>query len=445
MVPDAQSKFTTSHFTWLKEYYSLMEQIKWIFYKFLLSLLEPRNSEPAIYYPEKKAPTNVKWQWFFSSTIGELNACKGLIEAIEAQGPLVLLTDRECYIDTYQQAFPNAAVVCLSGTLAEAEKLVHLLPPTAVYLGEIPCLPNDAPCRLSYQLLRTAKQSGASLFAANAWLYNYQPACKQDWLERKLFTKDYVKLFSLILAQTPEIKDKLIAKGASSANISVTGNMKFDALKNDDLGRVKPNTAEVLSHYQQIDNRVFVAGNLSGLDEYQLTIESFTLIKQQTPTIKLIIAPRHPEKKEQVEQVIELLQSNNLSFEQMSQLAGPPSVDIDVLILDTFGDLKSCYSIADVTYVGRNHNVLEPLIFKKPVLVLPDWNNMYPSFPAYQLAKNQQLLTTIDSKQTLAHQANNILINGADSTWLDSLNCLLKQDNVTDSNIKLLVGMTNGA
>lgn len=135
------------------------------------------------------------------------------------------------------------------------------------------------------------------MYAVNAWLYEYEPSCRQDLIERTFFTKDYVQLFDLLLVQTEEVAKKLINKGANEKRVHVTGNMKFDALKDSSLADIKPKTKEVIKHFSKIDNKVFVAGNLSGENEYRLTIEAFLLMKEQLPTVKLILAPRHPEKK----------------------------------------------------------------------------------------------------------------------------------------------------
>ncbi|WP_286264220.1 3-deoxy-D-manno-octulosonic acid transferase [Thalassotalea atypica] len=415
-----------------------MERLKWMLHKLLLKALNNSTQSVSIHGQINEDLSPTLYQWVFCSTIGELNACKSLITKIEEQGQLVLLTDRACYIETYQQAFPSAVVVCLYGHYSEAKQLIKKIPPKNFYLCEIPCLPNDAPCRLSYQLLRTAKQSGAKLYAVNAWLYEYEPSCRQDLIERTFFTKDYVQLFDLLLVQTEEVAKKLINKGANEKRVHVTGNMKFDALKDSSLADIKPKTKEVIKHFSKIDNKVFVAGNLSGENEYRLTIEAFLLMKEQLPTVKLILAPRHPEKKEQVDKVNEILSQHKLTFEQMSHIIVQPNINKDVLILDTFGDLKPCYSVADVTYVGKNHNVLEPLAFKKPVLVLPDWNTKYPSYPTYEIASSNNLLMYAKSVKELADSVLDIVTSQKSIEFQNNLIALTNKESVTKANIKLI-------
>ena len=63
------------------------------------------------------------------------------------------------------------------------------------------------------------------------------------------------------------------------------------------------------------------------------------------------------------------------------------------MVLDTFGELPAAYEAAHVCYVGRNHNVLEPLAFGKPVVIPGGWEPAYPSYPVYRITCNAGLVT----------------------------------------------------
>jgi 3-deoxy-D-manno-octulosonic-acid transferase len=73
-----------------------------------------------------------------------------------------------------------------------------------------------------------------------------------------------------------------------------------------------------------------------------------------------------------------------------------------VIVLDTMGELKDFYALATLTYVGPNHNVLEPLAFDKPVFVLPGWEPGYPSFPVYRLLLAQDAIIEVSGPAQLA-------------------------------------------
>ena len=58
---------------------------------------------------------------------------------------------------------------------------------------------------------------------------------------------------------------------------------------------------------------------------------------------------------------------------------------LQVLVLDTIGELRDFYAAATVAHVGRNHNLLEPLAYGKPVTTIGLWESQHPSYPVYRL------------------------------------------------------------
>ena len=56
-------------------------------------------------------------------------------------------------------------------------------------------------------------------------------------------------------------------------------------------------------------------------------------------------------------------------------------IPVEVILLDTLGELPVLYALADLVFVGGSlvpwggHNLIEPAIFKKPVLFGPYMNN----------------------------------------------------------------------
>jgi 3-deoxy-D-manno-octulosonic-acid transferase len=78
---------------------------------------------------------------------------------------------------------------------------------------------------------------------------------------------------------------------------------------------------------------------------------------------RLLIAPRHPER---FAEVASLIEATGLGWARRS--APPTEADsrADVLLLDSIGELRAVYPLADVVFVGGSlsrtggHNVLEP-------------------------------------------------------------------------------------
>jgi tetraacyldisaccharide 4'-kinase len=90
----------------------------------------------------------------------------------------------------------------------------------------------------------------------------------------------------------------------------------------------------------------------------------------------LILAPRKPER---FRVVAEKLEAAGIAYVRRQAVG---SVDAArVLLLDTIGELSSLFSLADVVFMGGTlarrggHNILEPALFAKPVIMGPHMEN----------------------------------------------------------------------
>jgi 3-deoxy-D-manno-octulosonic-acid transferase len=92
----------------------------------------------------------------------------------------------------------------------------------------------------------------------------------------------------------------------------------------------------------------------------------------------LVLAPRRPERFEAVAQWLAVQGVGFVRFSTLDAAVGDAVPDdVDVLLVDRFGELLRCYAAADVCFVGGTlvplggHNPLEPAALGKPVLAGP--------------------------------------------------------------------------
>jgi 3-deoxy-D-manno-octulosonic-acid transferase len=329
--------------------------------------------------------------WIYVSTIGELNAIEPFVRMLLAETgkpPLTLITDRRTYRESYASKYPGAYIYEIDGSSADAARLAALAPPKLLVIAEIPCLLSDAPCRFPFALLREVKRRRAPACVVNGWLYGYAPPSRLDSLERRLFGREYVASMDLITVQTEEIRATLVRAGASAERVHVTGNTKFDAVTFSDWSPEGARSAGLIRGLMQSRRPRVVAGCVTDIKDQEMILDAFLGMRVETPEAFLVLVPRHPENKERMATLETMLRERKLSYAFRTQIPDAPlSVTIDVLVVDTMGELKDFYGAATVTFVGRNHNVLEPLTFGKPVTVTPGWQPTFPSFPVYQLLK----------------------------------------------------------
>jgi 3-deoxy-D-manno-octulosonic-acid transferase len=373
----------------------------------LAALRKPRaGNTAAVTLPAPGTPASL---WVFVSTIGELNAIEPFLNRLHAalgQPPLLLISDRSHYGEAFRAKYPHAAQVCLQGGMAEASALARVVPPLLLLVAEIPCRLHDAPCRFGFASVHAAQRAGAPAVLVNGWLYGYTPPSRMDLLEHRLFDRDYLQAFDLMLVQTDAVRQVLISHGAAPERVAVTGNIKFDAMG---TAYAAPAASPLRAALRRRAQRgpVIVAGSVTETADQRGLLEAFVRVLAAHPQALLVLAPRHPENQPRMAALRQLLQDSALPHRWRSACAATDAdganeaVDTSVLVLDTMGELRGCYAEATLSFVGTDHNVLEPLAFGKPVFVGPGWEATYPSFPVYQQLLAAGALHAVDTLPAL--------------------------------------------
>jgi 3-deoxy-D-manno-octulosonic-acid transferase len=177
--------------------------------------------------------------------------------------------------------------------------------------------------------------------------------------------------------QSEESARRIVEIGADRERVSVTGSLKFDSLEIPgavaDRGRNR-----VLRYFRISPDRpvVIAASTLKG--EEETVLEAFQRIRAIWGNALLIIAPRKPERFEEVER---LAKQPGWQVARRTELAVDTEPRVDVVILDTIGELAQVYQVAKVVFVGGSlveaggHNILEPAVFGKPIVFGPHMHN----------------------------------------------------------------------
>ena len=175
--------------------------------------------------------------------------------------------------------------------------------------------------------------------------------------------------------QGEEAARRLIDLGADVSRITVTGSLKFDALEMVPPGRARE---RVLRFFRISLNRpVLVAGSTLKGEETPV-IRAFNRLRGRGGSPLLVIAPRHPERFGEVER---LCRQEGLSTTRRTELPIDAEPRADAVVLDTIGELAEVYQVATVVFVGGSlvpaggHNILEPALFGKPIVIGPYMEN----------------------------------------------------------------------
>ncbi|MEE9542969.1 MAG: 3-deoxy-D-manno-octulosonic acid transferase [Thermodesulfobacteriota bacterium] len=215
-------------------------------------------------------------------------------------------------------------------------------------------------------IINRIRSSGAPVMVINATISRKS---FDRYKRLSFFFADLFKRLSLFCAKRTEDAERVIELGMDKAKVNVTGNIKFD-MEEVNAARETAGLAESLAITK--DDVVIVAGSTHAGEE-TIIIDLFKKLTKDYPEIKLLIAPRHPNRFDEVARIIK---DAGLKTKRRSLCAGGEDKDA-VILLDTVGELFMAYALASVSFVGGSlvsiggHNLLEPAYHSSPVLYGP--------------------------------------------------------------------------
>ena len=237
--------------------------------------------------------------------------------------------------------------------------VLSMLKPRALILTELEVWPN---------MLRKAYKKGIPVGVVNGRLS--EKSFKRFRIVNVLCRNIFSKL-AFCSVQDGTYKERFIAVGAPGDRTVATGNMKYDSL-NENVDPEKINTTKELLHVK--DEDLILMGGSTHEGEERILLEAYTKLSSRFSKLRLILVPRHPER---LQAVCKEVKDAGLSCYLKTELTGDEDdTAARVIIVDTMGELSMLYSLSTIAFVGGSfsgtggQNILEPVIFKKPVIII---------------------------------------------------------------------------
>jgi 3-deoxy-D-manno-octulosonic-acid transferase len=304
--------------------------------------------------------------WLHSVSVGETQAARPLVLSLKQRYPdhqLVVSTTTLTGQNLARDIFKNDAARIFyfpfdwRWTVRRSLKAIR---PNVVLLMETELWPN---------FLRECSAHEIPVALVNGRL-------SQQSFRRYRIIKSFMKrvLASLRLAamQTSEDAQRLRALGMRPENICVLGSLKFDA------GVLQSNVALVDDFKRRFGvdekSQLILAASTHAPEEKIILDVYKDLFAGSSPSPRLLIAPRHPER---FTEVANLLNNSGFQFVRRSAPEAASDATAEVVLLDSIGELASLYALATVVFVGGSiartggHNILEPAAVGASVITGP--------------------------------------------------------------------------
>lgn len=326
---------------------------------------------------------------FYGVSVGEILALQNLIKKTKQEFPnhnIIVTTGTKTGQETAKQKlggiadyityFPFDFPLCINNFIKKTN-------PEVIIIAETELWPNIA---------YVTKKRNIPLYIVNGRMSDRTYG---SYKKLSFFFAPILKKYTKILTQSESDNNKLISIGANPETTRIMGNLKFDINVNlENFNPIQKNESD----------RIIIAGSThSGEDE--IVLAAFKQVKNDN--IKLLIAPRHPERNNTV---FELCKQTGFSTGKRSN--GDSFLNNDIILLDTLGELGKMYSLCDLAFIGGSfnktggHNPLEANIFDKPVISGPSIHNFKDIYAIITRTNAGKIVAT---KSELAEQMDKLL------------------------------------
>jgi len=304
--------------------------------------------------------------WFHCASVGEQRAFGPLLRALAAHRPSLPVVLSVTTAAGRAAARGLESQLCAPAFHAPADawplpaRALNRLQPSLLGLVETELWPN---------LLAAAARRDVPVVLVNGRM---EERSFQRYLRARPLFGTALAGLRVLAMRSEEDAERVRALGAPPARVHVTGNLKFDEAAR--LARSEEGLDWAAAAGLE-EGRWLVAGSTAAGEE-ELLLEAFTTLLQEWPALRLALAPRRPERWDEVAASIErrglpLLRRSRLGQDSRAVGAG------GVLLLDSVGELARLYRHAELAFVGGSlvprggQNPLEAAAAGRPVLFGP--------------------------------------------------------------------------
>ena len=320
------------------------------------------------FVPERltKARDQRRTIWIHAVSVGEVIAASGLIRRLRERASeyrVVISTTTRTGQKIARARFGAESVFYFPLDFAwSVRRYLHALRPVMLVLMETEFWP-----RMLWECWR--RRVKVAVVNARISDRSYPRYLRLRW-----FWRWALQPIELALGQSARDCERLKEIGIAPERVNLGGNLKYDVRVTEDapvtvtLRRALPASAKLL-----------VCGSTLEGEEAAL-LSAWTGLLANEPELRMVLAPRHPER---FAAVVQLLERNGVRWMRRSEwMTSQRSLEAgSILLLDSMGELASLYSLATIAFVGGSlvagggHNPLEPAQFAIPVVMGPHYEN----------------------------------------------------------------------
>ena len=294
--------------------------------------------------------------WVHGVSVGELLAVSRFLELYRERHPdwdIVVSTTTLAGYNVAKRQYSHLKVVYYPIDLSwVVNRALRRIRPSLILLIELEIWPN---------FLVAARRRGVPVALINGRISDRSFRGYRPW--QRLLAEP-MRQISLFCVQNKKYAARLRALRIPAEQVIVTGTMKYDTIVTEGVEALRTRMAASLRIPEH--STVMIGGSTHPPEE-RILLEVYRSLVVDHPDLFLILAPRPPERMDEVEEQIR--DAGLVCIRRSRQSADPPAGGArqarehassgaihpkkgTVLLIDTMGELSKVYAAADVVFVG---------------------------------------------------------------------------------------------
>jgi 3-deoxy-D-manno-octulosonic-acid transferase len=233
----------------------------------------------------------------------------------------------------------------------------------------------------------------------------------------RTFVRPVLQAFDWIGVQSEEDLGRFAIAGFPEERLHLMGSMKYDVA---DLASDNPGKGTEIRRLAGWDQgQVVLLGGSTHPGEEKILAELVRERKCKHPKLRLMLVPRHVERKGEILQELSL---TGLRVGLRSRLGGEAGKDPDILLVDSTGELRDLYPACDLVFIGKTltgkggQNFLEAARHGRAIVAGPHMENFQSL--RREFLTDKAMVVSADARD-LGVQLDRLLVSPAERRELE--------------------------
>ena len=322
--------------------------------------------------------------WFHCSSIGELKSIFPIIDYYLKKNQILVTTSTLSSNEVFQKKYFNIRNITHQFAPIDSPQIVKKFfdkwKPSVIFFTESELWPNQ---------IFYAKKKDIPIILLNARI---SPKSFVKWKLFKTAMSQILGCFKLILCQSNESKNYF--NYFSNNNVEMIGNLKFIIEESPNI----KNEEDI-----NVQNRIIFIALSTHNTEEELCIKTHISLKAKYPNLLTLIVPRHINRINQIEKIVEKSKLEFLAQDSLSNIKN----STDILIINSYGVTQKFLKFSKFIFMGGsliNHGGQNPIEVAYNNSIIFHGPYIYNFTEIYNFFNKEKIAFEIRSEADLTNQ-----------------------------------------